>query len=462
MKFKSLTFLGVVLLFTCSLVISAKETLLIAIDGSVFYDDGATFDPLPLDATSPPLTGSVSVAFAPRFNSNHTVYAASNTQDKGIYRFIINRSTEWERIDSTLPSGGIIKQLRLSADGTLYAINSQPVDAANREGGMERCFNPTFPLGQAFETVTRGLTDGATLSGLWLYEHRLWSIDTTNTRLVTYNDSLTLLVNLTSPSDGASGVGTQNITLDWQALPGTTSYQWQLDYDTDFSNPYEGFEGNTEVVSARLPTFKLATTYYWRVRATEPVSSPWSAKWSFTTSLGDSIIAPKLVSPEAGASSQELKPIFQWGAIAGADSYELLVSTDISFSSPIITKFGAYALATTAWRCDVNLDYDTTYYWKVRATGAGNSSAWSTIGAFVTGSPSVQSEPSSTTPDSSLPTQELLSPTLGPSSSTQESPSLPVSSQPATPDWVIYLMGLMGFIIIMLLITILVLVVRRR
>jgi len=438
------------------------ESILVGnIDGWVYWssDNGTSFELLgqqlpELIANSG--SNSITVAFDPEYSHNNTVYAASHCHKTGvaisdssaIYRFIINKSTEWESIDGTLPTGGIIGQLRLSANDTLYAINSQPVDAANKEGGMERCLNPKYPLGPTFETVTRGLADGAALSGLWLYEHRLWSIDTTNTRLMTYTDSLTLPVNLTSPLDRTSGVGTGNINLDWEALKGTTSYQWQLDYDTDFSNPYEGFEGNTEVVPARLPAFKLATTYYWRVRATEPVLSPWSAKWSFTTSLGYSVIAPTFISPEAGVSGVGLKPIFQWSAIAGADSYELLVATDISFANPIIIKIGDYALSTTAWRCDINLGYDTTYYWKVRAAGSGTSSAWSAISAFATESPPAQSEPS---------------PAQGSSSLVEESSSSsPAPSQPDTPDWVRYLTGLMGFIIILLLITILVLVVRRR
>jgi len=278
---------------------------------------------------------------------------------------------------------------------------------------------------------------------------------------MTYTDSLTLPVNLTSPAEGASGIGTiinytiSNVSLDWEALKGATSYKWQLDHDTDFTTVPTGLEGNTKATSARLPSLEPATTYYWRVRAAEPVLSPWSAKWSFTTSLGYSVIAPNLVSPEAGTSGVGLKPIFQWSAIAGADSYELLVATDISFANPIIIKIGAYALSTTAWQCDINLDYDTTCYWKVRATGSGTSSAWSAISAFTTESPPAQSEPSpaqgssSPAPESSPPAQESSS-------------SPPVPSQPDTPDWVIYLMGLMGFIIILLLITILVMVVRQH
>jgi len=38
MKFRSLAFLGVILIFMCSVVVSAKETLILVIDGSVFWN----------------------------------------------------------------------------------------------------------------------------------------------------------------------------------------------------------------------------------------------------------------------------------------------------------------------------------------------------------------------------------------------------------------------------------------
>ncbi|GAH52841.1 unnamed protein product, partial [marine sediment metagenome] len=101
------------------------ETILVGnSDGWVYWsdDNGASFEPLPPDATSPPLTGEIAVAFDPKFSSNSTVYAASDTGGKGVYRFTIGTDTEWENIDS--PAGAMLRQLRVSADGTLYATNS--------------------------------------------------------------------------------------------------------------------------------------------------------------------------------------------------------------------------------------------------------------------------------------------------------------------------------------------------
>jgi hypothetical protein len=414
-------------------------------DGWVYWseDNGASFKPLPLHATSKPLSGTITVAFDPKYSTNNTIYAASNTEGEGIYRFIIGKSDAWEAIDA--PTAGMIGKIIVSAEGTLYAANFKA------DGGMERCLNPTYPLEPTFETVTKGLDDGAKLVGLWLSEHRLWSIDTAHTKLMTYTDSLTQPLTLSSPPNRASGVGTivddtvSNVRLDWETLEGATKYEWQLDYDTDFSSVPADFEGTTSASSVKLPALDLATNYYWRVRATAPVLSPWSDKWSFITSLGTEVPAPELVSPQADASGVPVKPIFQWSAIAGADSYELMVSTEVNFNNPTILKTGTYALPTTRWQCNVALDYDTTYYWRVRAITADACSPWSAVSAFST----------------------ELTPSLQPSPALQSSsPPQPPQPPPPTSDWAEWLMPMgvmfLVFVLVMIamLITMIILVIK--
>ena len=130
-----------------------------------------------------------------------------------------------------------------------------------------------------------------------------------------------------------------------------------------------------------------------------------------------------------------LKPIFQWSAIAGVDNYELLVATDASCPNPITIKIGAYALPSTAWQSDINLDYDTTYYWKVRASGSGGYSIWSAISAFTI-------EP----PELTLPSSSGSPP--------------PPSAEPTIPDWVKYLAGALLLTILAILITVIILTVK--
>lgn len=419
------------------------NTLLVGnTSGWVYWsdDDGASFEPLPPDATSAPLTGSISITFDPQFSSNSTVYAASDTQGEGIYRFIIDSSTDWENIDS--PTDATLEQVAVSAEGTLYATNSDV------DGGIERSLNPTYSLGPSFETVTRGLDDGATLTKLWLHHDRLWAIDTANTKLMTFTDSLSPPITLTSPADKAPGIGiivdsnVGNVGLDWETLSGATSYEWQLNNGTDFSNIPGEFEGETGASSTQLPELEPATTYYWRVRANEPVLSPWSDKWSFTTTLGTAAFTPQLLSPTAGATGMPLKPVFQWGATAGAESYELIVSTNPSFENPIVLKAGDYALPSTAWECDINLNYGTTYYWKVRAINSDTYSAWSAVSAFTTESPLL---PVGSLAEQPPPPQPPPPP-----------PSTPPQS--TTPDWMKYTLGALLAAVVLLAVIIMVLV----
>ena len=454
-------------------------------NGWVYWSDnnGTSFQSLPVDATSPPLSGSITVAFDPEFDSNNTVYAASDTADSGVFRFIIGASTDWESIDGTLPGGAMLNQVIAADDGTLYAANS------DSDGGMERCLNPASLTGATFETVIRGLGDGATLSGLWQFGHRLWSIDTANIMLMTFHDTMTPPVTLLSPEHEASGAGNlidhtiRNISLDWETLEGATSYQWQCDCDTDLSSVPAGFEDSTQASSARLPALESSTTYYWRVRASAPVLSPWSDKWSFTTSLATNAISLRLETPAAGAVGVPVKPVFQWTAIAGADAYELLISTNADFTNPAIIKKDDYALPSNAWRCDVSLDGETTYYWKVRAISASTNSAWSAAGAFTTESPpTVESGEPPAEPESLIPPQppEVTSAiTLMPQPATPpemqikppvlaaispESPPLvpTVSQPPGMQDWVMYLVGGLLFTIMFALIIIFTMVLKMK
>jgi len=443
--------------------------------GQVYWsdDNSASFaslgQQLPLSAG----LGNVNITFDPGFSSNQTVYAASDAQvtagsEERVFRFIIGRDDTWQSIDSTLPDDATIKQLRVSPDGTLYATNPQSVNTAEEKGGMERLLNPRFPLTPTCETVTRGLDDEVTLAGLWLCNNQLWAIDTKNTRLMTFTDSLCRPIILASPQNQTGGIDTRNVNLEWAAVPGATEYKWQLDHETDFSSVPAGFEGNTAGSSTWLPELEVATKYYWRVRATKPVLSPWSAKWSFTTVLGGTTTAPELLSPQAGADDVARKPVFQWDAVAGADSYEILVSTDVSFAIPVIQRVGSNALPATAWQSDTYLDYNTTYYWKVRGKSSNSYSAWSTVGAFTIESisahnPSTAPEtPAPTVAEPEIPTIEIPPIEIPPLEIPAiEIPPLEIPAPQFTvPDWALYLGIALLATIVLLLVTLLVLVIK--
>jgi photosystem II stability/assembly factor-like uncharacterized protein len=406
--------------------------------------------------------GLVSVAFDAEFASSGKIFAATDapattSSPDRIFQFVVGESSAWEGIDKNLPTGSIVTQMLVSPQGTFYALNSKVVAAATTtptaapaKGGTERSLNPG-PSGN-FETVIHGLNNGIILQGLWLSGNQLWSIDMVNTRLVTYVDAIASPVTPLSPAHQSIGLATDGISLDWQAIEGADSYRWQVSYDDEFSDIPIGLEGDCTGSSVRLPSLEIGQNYFWRVRVVKPISGPWSDFYSFSVRLGGEIIAPRLRNPSPGASNTSPYPVFQWSGIEGASGYELLVSANLSFETPLIAKTGQTMIPETAWQPDIPLENGRTYYWKIRAVGSGTTSSWSAASAFT-----VEIPPANTTPPVEI--ARPLTTVTGTSS-----PPIIINNPPAPgfPTGILYLLIGIGAVLIVLLTVILLVLVRRR
>ncbi len=392
-------------------------------DGNVYLstDDGETWHQPADSATS--LGGGTVVAFSPHYTQNRTIYAADSDTDTGILRFVIGKDTRWQRIDRANPERieevtPNITGLYVADDGdglsVLYATNSDPVvsrtvGTSAAEGGVARCLNPAGVISSdddapLFEMVNSELPSGTELTGLWYAEgHRLWSIDTAATPMVlyAYEGTLTVPLQLDSPVDGASSGRQTSGQVSWQAISRATSYEiW---YDTAPSFNQSPARLYSEVARADITGLESGVTYYWRVRVGQrgtsilepgaiiaigaPVLSRFSGTWSFTTALGGGqwspFTTPDGIAPLPGATSVAVRPTFHWDPADRATAYELVVARDSEFADVVIARVGDNALSTTVWASDSDLDYGTTYYWKVRAVSATSYSQWA-VGIFTT------------------------------------------------------------------------------
>ena len=133
--------------------------------------------------------------------------------------------------------------------------------------------------------------------------------------------------------------------------------------------------------------------------------------------MGGNNVAPLLTLPAAGATTS-LKPVFQWGTIASASKYDLLVATDAAFRDIVIEKTGDNALPGNAWESDISLNKSANYYWKVRACSTNSFSDWSAVSVF--------------TKDDPVPAPVLSETTTRAASPVQQSP--PVSVAPVQPQ----------------------------
>ena len=94
--------------------------------------------------------------------------------------------------------------------------------------------------------------------------------------------------------------------------------------------------------------------------------------------------ASTLTAPFDGLLDATLTPSFSWSAVAGANSYQLEVSTDAGFSSIVIDE----TLSGTSFDTVTPLAAGTQHFWRVTAEnpcGAGAASATFTFSTFVPG-----------------------------------------------------------------------------
>ena len=89
------------------------------------------------------------------------------------------------------------------------------------------------------------------------------------------------------------------------------------------------------------------------------------------------------MSPEDGATGVATGPTLAWQASGGATSYRLQVAREPDFGSLLADQVGIVGTSYTVG----GLANDSTYHWRVQASGGGGLSAWSNVRSFRTVAP---------------------------------------------------------------------------
>jgi hypothetical protein len=242
----------------------------------------------------------------------------------------------------------------------------------NAQFGSPQCFN--VASGTSQQSVT-GLAYGET------YYWKVRAIHTIDTSAwssiwsFTTNFQLTVPPVLISPADLSTNLAT-TINLDWGAVAGAQTYQWQVAENNQFVNSIFGATSNLTVPLGGLQN---STIYFWRVRANNGAGySPWSTIYTFSTIAGSFITPPFLVSPADLSIGLPSTINFMWGNISGAVSYEFALDSSSIFSNPFLSTVVTTNLNVSS------LNYSTQYYWRVRAFDGSNFSPWSMVYTFST------------------------------------------------------------------------------
>jgi len=146
---------------------------------------------------------------------------------------------------------------------------------------------------------------------------------------------------------------------------GSDSASWSLAWGTDTLLPGENFICSFMIDSTSGTTNNCG------------MGSPFSSNVSicpvFRVPQMPLVTAPLLSSPSNSAADQAISLTLSWGAVTGASSYVLQVSTDSNFATTTVYQAGI----TLPSQSVSGLANYTTYYWTVNAANAVGNGPWS-------------------------------------------------------------------------------------
>ncbi len=184
---------------------------------------------------------------------------------------------------------------------------------------------------------------------------------------------------LMGPSDGATNMMIPT-TLVWNPAYLASTYTLQVSVNNSFSS-FVFNQSDITSTGQQVSALNNATTYYWRVNASNNYgTTDWCPVRSFTTWGTTPPAPPALIFPANGAVNLTTSILFSWTASTGATSYTLQISTDNSFTNYIINQSG---ITNNSKQID-GLSYSTKYYWRVSASNGNTSSGPSSFSSFTT------------------------------------------------------------------------------
>ncbi len=167
--------------------------------------------------------------------------------------------------------------------------------------------------------------------------------------------------------------------LNWNGSLGAAKYHLQLAKDSNFTQTIIN-DSLFPYTSMQYSGLQNNTVYYWRVKALSQLNqSSFSIPWKFITIVPASEI-PLLTSPQSGSRNNPILLALKWKSAENATEYHLQISTDSPFQTLV---YNDSTIVDTS-RYISSLNYNTTYYWRVRAKNVNGSKGFSDVWSFNT------------------------------------------------------------------------------
>lgn len=187
-------------------------------------------------------------------------------------------------------------------------------------------------------------------------------------------------VTLTSPDNAYTYTNTIRPSMSCTNFRGNIKYEYECDTTTLFNSPLHVKGSKTSYSFTIDSTLHYGKKYYWHIRAYNLAdTSAWSTTRYFTTPYSVTLSSPNngTLLANSSATSTTLK----WASINGSILYQYELDTNSSFNSP---RYVTDTLPTNSI-VTPNLIFGKTYYWRVRAFSAVDTSDWSDTRTFKAG-----------------------------------------------------------------------------
>lgn len=433
---------------------ASPNTLLVGSqDGFVAYSTDGSGSWTKISRVLERNAGNIQVVADTAFATNKTIYAASDTVRQNIKKWVIGTSSDWSDIFNATLSGGVYG---LAMGGrTLYALEFSPY---TNQSTLWLCLAPATATStsSSWSAKSTSTTTDANDTTVHLNAtpqalrassiNNLWAVKTNGTKkLYRFTALLTGLtlgtpkVGFVNPVNAITGVA-NDMVFNWSRLSPATEYELDIALDNAFNEliatvtvPSELSTvvvtvGPNQTGTARV-NFIPGTSYYWRVRVTQPLYSLYSEVRKFSIASLTALTLD-LLTPANGGTGISRTPSFSWSPVAGVTEYRFVLADNFKLASPLVD----ITLGSTAFAMSQELDHGKTYYWSVKAITPSES------GGSVLANFTVEAKPAEPLPPvivkQAPPPVIQLPPPPPPATTIVTSPPPPPPPAPVTPDYV--------------------------
>ncbi len=181
---------------------------------------------------------------------------------------------------------------------------------------------------------------------------------------------------LLAPKDNETAVE-MPVVFKWDEGVNADSYELEISENKDLSDSLYFTVDKTSFEYNLLSNY---TTYYWRLRSKNSMGfSSWTNISKFRTIDMAYAAGPLLTKPANFAHDISLNPQLKWEEELRAKNYLLEVSKKEDLSDPVATD-----RTTNNYYYLKNLDFETKYFWRVRAFNEAGYGPWSPTKEFTT------------------------------------------------------------------------------